>query len=115
MRKILTLLSILITYSLSGQDHHMHDQMNMPKDHSMQNMPMQDHKQMMQQNQMEQERKNDQNHREDAKSKDKSNKGILRYPSVITPNVGSLPWKMDGDVKVFHLMCSRFLGQLLGL
>lgn len=27
-----------------------------------------------------------------------------RYPSVITPNVGSLPWTMDGDVKVFHLI-----------
>ncbi|MBI3901137.1 MAG: copper oxidase, partial [Chlamydiia bacterium] len=25
-------------------------------------------------------------------------------PSVITPNVGSLPWTMDGDVKVFHLV-----------
>ncbi len=25
-------------------------------------------------------------------------------PSVITPNVGSLPWTMDGDVKVFHLI-----------
>jgi uncharacterized membrane protein len=24
--------------------------------------------------------------------------------SVITPNVGSLPWTMDGDVKVFHLI-----------
>ncbi len=23
---------------------------------------------------------------------------------VITPNVGSLPWAMDGDVKVFHLI-----------
>lgn len=31
-------------------------------------------------------------------------KGILRFPSVITPNVGSLPWTMDGDVKVFHLV-----------
>lgn len=25
-------------------------------------------------------------------------------PAVITPNVGSLPWTMDGDVKVFHLI-----------
>src|SRR5262245_16820758 len=24
--------------------------------------------------------------------------------SVITPNVGSLPWTMEGDVKVFHLI-----------
>jgi FtsP/CotA-like multicopper oxidase with cupredoxin domain len=27
-----------------------------------------------------------------------------KHPSVITPNVGSLPWVMDGDVKVFHLI-----------
>lgn len=29
---------------------------------------------------------------------------LLSQPSVITPNVGSLPWTMDGDVKVFHLI-----------
>jgi hypothetical protein len=91
-----------MTCSLSGQDHHMHDQMNMPKDHSMQNMHMEDHKQMMQQNQVEQDRKN--GHREDIKKEEQSNKRSLKYPSVITPNVGSLPWKMDGDVKVFHLI-----------
>lgn len=27
---------------------------------------------------------------------------------VITPNVGSLPWTMDGDVKVFHLIAEKF-------
>ena len=27
----------------------------------------------------------------------------LGYTPVITPNVGSLPWTLDGDVKVFHL------------
>jgi len=32
------------------------------------------------------------------------NKSTLKHPSVITPNVGSLPWIMDGDVKVFHLI-----------
>lgn len=26
------------------------------------------------------------------------------YTPVITPNVGSLPWTMDGDIKVFHLI-----------
>lgn len=26
------------------------------------------------------------------------------YTPVITPNVGSLPWEMDGDIKVFHLI-----------
>lgn len=32
------------------------------------------------------------------------NEGVLRCPSVITPNVGSLSWTMDGNVKVFHLI-----------
>lgn len=27
-----------------------------------------------------------------------------KYLPVVTPNVGSLPWVMDGDVKVFHLI-----------
>lgn len=31
-------------------------------------------------------------------------KAFLNYPSVITPNGGSLPWTMDGNVKVFHLI-----------
>ncbi|WP_228840697.1 multicopper oxidase family protein [Candidatus Protochlamydia phocaeensis] len=31
-------------------------------------------------------------------------KGVSKYPSIITPNAGSLPWKMDGQVKVFHLI-----------
>lgn len=29
---------------------------------------------------------------------------LYSYTPVITPNVGSLPWTMDGDVKVFHLV-----------
>ncbi len=29
---------------------------------------------------------------------------VVHGQPVITPNVGSLPWKMDGDVKVFHLV-----------
>lgn len=31
-------------------------------------------------------------------------KQASRCGSVITPNVGSLPWTMEGDVKVFHLI-----------
>lgn len=31
----------------------------------------------------------------------------LGFTPVITPNVGSLPWKMDGDVKVFHLVAEQ--------
>lgn len=30
-----------------------------------------------------------------------------KCPAVITPNVGSLPWTMDGDVKVFHLVAEQ--------
>jgi len=41
--------------------------------------------------------------RKNAQKKETS-KVTLRHPSVITPNVGSLPWAMDGDVKVFHLI-----------
>lgn len=89
---------------MQGMDHSQMQSM----DHSkMQNMPMQEHQQMMQKNQMDQMERNEQNIqkcREGAKNEDQPTKGILRYPSVITPNVGSLPWKMDGDVKVFHLI-----------
>lgn len=39
---------------------------------------------------------------------DKNNNQIFsrgrKYPSVITPNVGSLPWTMEGDIRVFHLI-----------
>lgn len=84
---------------MQNQSMPMNDQkMDMPMDHSMQNMPMQDRKQM------ERDKQNIQKSREDAKNEDQPAKGILRYPSVITPNVGSLPWTMDGDVKVFHLI-----------
>lgn len=31
-------------------------------------------------------------------------KVLAHHHSVITPNVGSLPWTMEGDVKVFHLI-----------
>lgn len=76
-------------------------------DHSMQNMPMQEHAQMMQKKQMDQIERNKQivqKSRDGSKNEDQVPKGILRPPSVITPNVGSLPWEMDGDVKVFHLI-----------
>lgn len=36
--------------------------------------------------------------------KEKNQSTNANYSSVITPNVGSLPWTMDGDVKVFHLV-----------
>ena len=94
-----------IDYSrMQDMDHSKMQNQNMEMDSKMQNMPMQEHKQMMQKNQIEQNKQNIQNRREGAKSEDQVQKGILRHPSVITPNVGSLPWIMDGDVKVFHLI-----------
>lgn len=81
---------------MQNQNMPMNDQMDMSKDPKMQNMPMQDHKQMMQKDQLERNKQKG--------AKNEPQKGVLRYPSVITPNVGSLPWKMDGNVKVFHLI-----------
>ena len=80
---------------------------NVPMNAQM-DMPMPKHTQMMQNqnNQIDGNKQSVQTTREGAKNEDTS-KGILRYPSVITPNVGSLPWKMDGDVKVFHLIAEH--------
>lgn len=101
MKTYLVLLGLFTTCTLYGQMQH---DMNYPNtkidqsqmqgmDHSkMQNMPIQDHR-----------GKETEKYRNEAKSEDHP-KSVLRYPSVITPNVGSLPWTMDGDVKVFHLI-----------
>lgn len=98
--------SSLSTYSFCGQ---MNDEMSSPnykRDQS--NTPIMRHIQegdfsKIQSQNMMQNKQNPQITREGAKQEDIP-KGILRYPSVITPNVGSLPWTMDGDVKVFHLI-----------
>jgi len=37
-------------------------------------------------------------------SRDQSIAKEKKHTSIITPNVGSLPWTMDGNVKVFHLI-----------
>lgn len=89
------------------QDHFQMQEMNhsmmqyndqMSIDHSMQNQIEQNqHKQIIPDNQHIQKKC------KGTKSEDQS-KGVLKYPSVITPNVGSLPWTMDGDVKIFHLV-----------
>lgn len=98
----LTIFGLFCASSLYGQmDHNMNspnskmDKSNKPvmepmqgTDPSMQKMPIQD----------------SQKSREGAKNEDRSDQGTLRHSSLITPNVGSLPWKMDGDVKVFHLI-----------
>lgn len=101
-RLLLSARRLLITCMFYGQmDHFMHS-MNHPNDPMMNHamMPMAD--QTIQQSRpMEYDRSNIQKRREGAKNE---NQGVLRYPSVITPNVGSLSWIMDGDVKVFHLI-----------
>lgn len=78
----LTILGLLLVSSLYGQlDHNM----NSPNS----KIEMRD-------------KQNDQKS-SSSKNTDQSNEG-KRHPSVITPNVGSLPWTMDGNVKVFHLI-----------
>lgn len=44
------------------------------------------------------------NEKNDPKSKHVIQPKNQGFTPVITPNVGSLPWRMDGDVKVFHLI-----------
>src|SRR4029079_18375695 len=46
---------------------------------------------------------NDEKNETTAKPATHANKNT-NYTPVITPNVGSLPWIMDGDIKVFHLI-----------
>jgi len=83
MKISLTTIGILLTCMLHGQmDHSM---MN----HSMTPINEMDH---------DQNRQTERHKHEDH--------GVVICPSVITPNVGSLPWTMDGDVKVFHLIAT---------
>lgn len=42
--------------------------------------------------------------KEQAHLKNRAPATERKRSTVITPNVGSLPWAMDGDVKVFHLI-----------
>jgi hypothetical protein len=117
MKKFLSILMILFCSCLLAQDHSMHnmtspnskmDRSNEPVDHSQMQM---DHSQGIQ-HQSRQEMDQHQMHQQDMQKQKESPrnegqrlpKGILKYPSVMTPNVGSLPWTMDGDVKVFHLI-----------
>jgi hypothetical protein len=97
MKKLLTAIITLSFSGLFAQNMPMNQEVD--HSHMTQGERMQ-HDQMQQMDRNEQDR---QKIREESKNKDPL-KGVLRYPSVITPNVGSLPWTMDGDVKVFHLI-----------
>jgi len=103
----LTFLGFLCSFSLHGQmDHTMHspnskmDKSNQPVMERMQamdaTMPMNENMQM-------EPDKNEIQNKNDKNNTQPSPKGVI-HPSVITPNVGSLPWTMDGNVKVFHLI-----------
>lgn len=104
----LTFLGFLCSFSLHGQmDHSMHspsskmDKSNQPVMEPMQAM---DHSTMpMNENMQMEPDKNEIQNKNDKNNTQASPKGVI-HPSVITPNVGSLPWTMDGDVKVFHLI-----------
>lgn len=89
MKKYFLFFGILASCALYGQINHHMSTPNLKIDQT---------------DQIEENKQNTQKSREGSKNEDQSPKGILKYPSVITPNVGSLPWTMDGDVKVFHLI-----------
>ena len=112
MKIYTTFIVFLITFSLYGQnDHSTHspnskiDHYSQPSMESMQEknnaqMRGMDHSQMPMNDQPKQENRK----KEAIKNKDQVVSKSKRPPSVITPNVGSLAWTMDGDVKVFHLI-----------
>lgn len=77
MKIFIVSLTFFLFGSLSAQNHNL-------SNHSMHDMPK------------EQKTK--------TNEKEAHNNKKLGYTPVITPNVDSLPWTMDGDVKVFHLI-----------
>ena len=85
MKNYFILLGVFLFSSIYSQHHTLDTPL-----HSMHNMLNQMHK--------------DKNikRRLTTKNENQLNKKI-GYTPVITPNVGSLPWTMDGGVKVFHL------------
>lgn len=85
MRKCSIFLGIFLFSYAYAQNH----SMDMPN-HSMHHMPESSFK-----------TNNEENKLINPEMHPSNNKG---YTPVITPNVGSLPWIMDGDVKVFHLI-----------
>lgn len=84
MKTYLPLIGLLLVGSLYGQDH----KMDMPN-HSMHNSP---------------KKADGESKAHSVKKMESQPNRTLGYKPVITPNVGSLPWTMDGDVKVFHLI-----------
>jgi manganese oxidase len=99
MRIFSTFIGLLLSSVLYGQmNHSMH---SMVDSNEFTQQMKADHSQMQVDRQGEHNRQSAEKRRENVKNEDQ---GILKCPSVVTPNVGSLPWKMDGDVKVFHLI-----------
>ncbi len=101
MKIYMTFIAFFVAFSLYGQnDHGAHPPnskaggSNQPSMKPMQEM---NHSQMPMNGQIK-------NSKQEAPKKDPPVSKDKKHHSVITPNVGSLPWTMDGDVKVFHLI-----------
>jgi hypothetical protein len=99
MRIFFTFIGLLLSSVLYGQMNHSMHSMDHSNEFTQQMKT--DHSQMQVDRQGEHNRQNEEKRQEKAKNEDQR---ILKCPSVVTPNVSSLPWKMDGDIKVFHLI-----------
>jgi manganese oxidase len=99
MKIYMPLISFLAAFSLYAQSAHEWHNSNQSSMQSTQGM---DHSKMQKNGQTRESKQEDS--KKDAKRKDTPSSKEKRSPSVVTPNVGSLPWTMDGDVKVFHLI-----------
>jgi hypothetical protein len=106
MKAYYTILVFFATCTLYGEINYDMNFTNVKADHVNNMVPIQDHTQMIHNNQKNPIDETKQNFQKigDSSKSEGTSRGVLRSPSVITPNVDSLPWTMDGDVKVFHLI-----------
>lgn len=108
MKFFTTFIAFMAVFSLSAQsDHSAHSSSSKVNDSSQSStktMQGMDHSQMPMNGQVQKNKQESQKQGDNSKNKNPSTSKDRIHASVITPNVGSLPWTMDGDVKVFHLI-----------
>ncbi len=108
MKFFTTFIAFMAFFSLSAQsDHSAHSSSSKVNDSSQSStktMQGMDHSQMPMNGQVQKNKQESQKQGDNSKNKNPSTSKDRIHASVITPNVGSLPWTMDGDVKVFHLI-----------
>lgn len=108
MKFFTTFIAFMAFFSLSAQsDHSAHSSSSKVNDSSQSStktMQGMDHSQMPMNGQVQKNKQESQKQGDNSKNKNPSTSKDRINASVITPNVGSLPWTMDGDVKVFHLI-----------